>query len=99
LARARRRYHELHPLARPPLTQPENAVGLFAAVELRDLAVAGYWPLPAEAVARMAVSPWELAHRRERRRARLYADLVALVRQYPDEMRQLLESLAPGRAS
>ncbi len=43
------RYRDLGPQGRPPLDQPNNAVGLFTEAELHTLAFYGYWPLPRRA--------------------------------------------------
>jgi hypothetical protein len=76
LAGARRRYHALRPVDRPPLHQPENAVGLFTLPELLALAKRGYWPLPADALHWIAESPEE----RQRRRRRIARPLAEFVR-------------------
>ena len=49
LAAARRRYHALSRTERPPLHQPKNCCGLFAAPEVVELAKWCCWPLPAAA--------------------------------------------------
>jgi hypothetical protein len=90
LRRARTRYHRLRPSDRPPLDQAASAAGLFGAEELVELARAGYWPLPAEAMAWLRERP---GRARRRRLTCLFAGLVTLARHHPRQMRLLLEMI------
>jgi hypothetical protein len=78
LAGARRCYHALRPVDRPPLRQPENADGLFTLPELLALAKSGHWPLPGWALRWIAEAPEE-RRRRRRRIARPLAEFVRVV--------------------
>ena len=63
---------------RPPLHQPQNAVGLFTLPELLALAKYGCWPLPADALQWIAEAPEERRKRR-RRMARPLAEFVRTI--------------------
>ena len=57
LVAARRLFHALRVVERPPLDQPANACGLFTADEMVLLAKCTAWPLSPEAIAFIRKAP------------------------------------------
>jgi hypothetical protein len=74
LAAARKRYLRERPEGRPALADTGDCCGLFTRSDLLTLARFGYWPLPPQALAWLAESPWARACRRRR-----WADRIAAV--------------------
>jgi hypothetical protein len=57
LAEACRRWHSLTVTERPGLDGPTSAMGAFRPGDLAELALAGYWPLPASLIRRLRTVP------------------------------------------
>jgi hypothetical protein len=57
LARARRAWHRLPASRRPGLEFPISALGVFQPQDLAQLALAGWWPLPRQAVKFLGTAP------------------------------------------
>jgi hypothetical protein len=62
LKRARQRWHALPAIHRPGLEVPISALGIFQPQDLVALTFAGWWPLPAGAVAFIRRPPASSAH-------------------------------------
>jgi hypothetical protein len=91
LRRIRQRFHRLHPLQRPRLDQPENAVGLLGLADCIALAESGRWPLDADLQTWLATPPRK---RKRRRRRRLQLeDLLDLAETERGRLRDLLWSI------
>lgn len=91
---ARRRYWRLPLTRRPALTDPRSYMGLFTGADLVALAAADYWPLPAEALAMIAVTPAE--RNRQRREVERRVETV-LARIFARDARAVRSLLFPSR--
>ncbi len=96
LCRAGRRYHQLAPVQRPALHDPRACVELFDLSDLITRAQHGFWPLPQEALAWIAASRADRAHR-WRRTARRMENIIRHV--LADELPEALAAVMEGAKS
>jgi hypothetical protein len=88
LRAARRRYRAYRVPQRPALADPVACAVLFPLRDLRTLALAGWWPLPPQALAWLRERPGDRPRRRRRRLAALVRRVLAA--DLPDALNVLL---------